>query len=58
MRSLLCGPSSARLPGDIPGGGGFCPRGEKHYTDSTSSLTLAVCPRRASCATVGSTPQL
>ena len=38
MRSLLCGPGSARMPGRSPGGGVFCARGLQCVACSTSSL--------------------
>ena len=49
LRSLLCGPGSARLPGRTPGGGAGCARRPSCVTCSSTSLALAAvfCPRRA-----------
>ena len=47
LRSLLCGPGSARIPGRAPGGGVSCARGPWCVACSTSSPALAAfsCPR-------------
>ena len=49
LRSLLCGPGSARLPGRTPGGGAVCARRPSCVACSSTSLALAAvfCPRGA-----------
>ena len=42
LRSLLCGPGSARLPGRTPRGGVFGPRRASCASCTTSSPTLAI----------------
>ena len=63
LRSLLCGPGSARMPGRALGGGVFCAREPECDACSTSSLTLvevfSPASRRTRCppwGTSGGTP--
>ena len=47
LRSLLCGPGSARVPGRTPGGGVFCPRRAScvAFTTSSNSALAVFGPR-------------